>query len=278
MKVEQQQQIARDLELVLAATAHRIPIARARSARVSLDNDQYRLCLEQIALGLNNLRQPVDARVLPLIVDLTQALNLPEKTWNNLIADPSTPSTPLETIQAPRETLWDTPETPGLSLRLVRDTPHMADSLVTHYERRGFTSRLLRGQAMPDIPHVFDEFAAALQFPYYFAGNANAFAECLSDLGHQNVGSGIFLAVMESEHLLRDQPITETEVLAGSLQYAGRIWGDAIAEGQSWDRPAVPLIMTLFSEFDDLASVQDRWGRHGLEPILYASPRTSLMS
>ncbi|AZZ48674.1 hypothetical protein C5E02_05045 [Rathayibacter rathayi] len=274
MNVAQQKQIARDLELVLAATGHRMPLARARSARVSLDNDQYRLCLEQIALGLNDLGQPVDARALALIIDLTQALKLPETTWNRLTADASTPLTPLGMIQAPPALSWETPETPGLSLRLVRDTPHAADNLVLHYELRGFTSRLLRGLAMPDLPHVFDEFAAALQFPYYFDGNAKVFAECLSHLGHEDVGSGIFLAVMESEHLLRDRPEIETEVLAGSVQSAGRIWGDPIAEGRSRDRPAVPLIVTFFSEFDDLASVQDRWGRHGLEPKLYASPAT----
>lgn len=271
LNAEQQQQIAGDLELVLAATQHVIPGPRARSARVSLDNDQYSLCLEQIALGLNDLYRTVDAWVLDVIVDTTQKLELPATIWSNLIANPSTPFNPLGTIQAPLALSWNTLDRPGFSFRFVHDTPCAAGSLVTEYERRGFTSRLLRGRAMPDIAGVFDQISAALQLPYDSDGDANAFDACLSDLGKQDVGSGIFLAVMESEHLLRDRPEAETELLAGSLQRTGKIWGEPIAEGQSWDRPALPLIVTLFSELEALASVQDRWGRHGIELILYAS-------
>lgn len=270
LNAEQQQQIARDLELVLAATQHVIPGPRARSARVSLDNDQYRLCLEQIALGLNDLYRTVDAWVLDVIVDTTQKLELPATIWSNLIADPATPFNPFGTIQAPRALSWDTLDKPGFSFRFVHDTPGAAGSLVAEYERRGFTSRLLRGRAMPDIARVFDQISAALQLPC--DGDANAFDACLSDLGKQDVGSGIFLAVMESEHLLRDRPEAETELFAGSLQRTGKIWSEPIAEGHSSDRPALPLIVTLFSEFEALASVQERWGRHGLEPVLYASP------
>ncbi|AZZ56630.1 barstar family protein [Rathayibacter iranicus] len=272
LNAEQQQQIARDLELVLAATQHVIPGPRARSARVSLDNDQYRLCLEQIALGLNDLYRTVDAWVLDVIVDTTQKLELPAAIWSNLIADPATPFKPFGTIQAPRAQSWDTLDKPGFSFRFVHDTPGAAESLVAEYERRGFTSRLLRGRAMPDIARVFDQISAALQLPYDSDGNADAFDACLSDLGKQDVGFGIFLAVMESEHLLRDRPEAETELLAGSLQRTGKIWSEPIAEGHSSDRPALPLIVTLFTEFEALATVQERWGRHGLEPILYASP------
>lgn len=272
LNAEQQQQIARDLELVLAATQHVIPGPRARSARVSLDNDQYRLCLEQIALGLNDLYRTVDAWVLDVIVDTTQKLELPAAIWSNLIADPATPFNPPGTIQAPRALSWDTLDKPGFSFRFVHDTPGAAGSLVSEYERRGFTSRLLRGRAMPDIARVFDQISAALQLPYDSDGNADAFDACLSDLGKQDVGFGIFLAVMESEHLLRDRPEAETELLAGSLQRTGKIWSEPIAEGHSSDRPALPLIVTLFTEFEALATVQERWGRHGLEPILYASP------
>lgn len=35
---------------------------------------------------------------------------------------------------------------------------------------------------MRDTDAMFDEFAAAFQFPYYFGGNWAAFDECMADL------------------------------------------------------------------------------------------------
>jgi hypothetical protein len=42
--------------------------------------------------------------------------------------------------------------------------------------------RTLRGVKMQTVQQLFDEFAAALQFPWYFGENWAAFDECLTDL------------------------------------------------------------------------------------------------
>jgi len=42
--------------------------------------------------------------------------------------------------------------------------------------------RYLRGQKCTRKNNFFDEFAAALQFPYYFGQNWDAFDECINDL------------------------------------------------------------------------------------------------
>ncbi|MFD3706331.1 barstar family protein [Nocardia sp. NPDC058658] len=42
--------------------------------------------------------------------------------------------------------------------------------------------RELRGAKMRTVAELFDEFAAAFQFPYYFGANKDAFDECLRDL------------------------------------------------------------------------------------------------
>ena len=40
----------------------------------------------------------------------------------------------------------------------------------------------MRGRKSLTTPHFFDESSAALQFPYYFGENWDAFHDCLTDL------------------------------------------------------------------------------------------------
>ncbi|MEV0332928.1 barstar family protein [Nocardia sp. NPDC050717] len=67
--------------------------------------------------------------------------------------------------------------------------------------------RELRGAKMRDIAALFDEFAAAFQFPYYFGANKDAFDECLRDLD-DFVGDapGYVAVVRDGADLLAGQP------------------------------------------------------------------------
>ena len=44
------------------------------------------------------------------------------------------------------------------------------------------TVRTVRGRKIRTVGRLFDEMAAALQFPYYFGENWPAFDECLADI------------------------------------------------------------------------------------------------
>ncbi|PTR31552.1 barstar (barnase inhibitor) [Rhodococcus sp. OK519] len=89
----------------------------------------------------------------------------------------------------------------GLSLLVAdpRRTAGIEDDL------RGIRPvRHVRGRRMPTVHALFDEFAAALQFPYYFGRNKDAFDECFGDIA-DTVGDGAVVVVLDADALLNEQ-------------------------------------------------------------------------
>lgn len=71
----------------------------------------------------------------------------------------------------------------------------------------GLLVRELRGSKMATVSAVFDEFAAAFQFPYYFGENKDAFDECMRDLDEfVGVASGYVVVIRDAERLLSAEP------------------------------------------------------------------------
>ncbi|MFD4444578.1 barstar family protein [Nocardia sp. NPDC058519] len=84
--------------------------------------------------------------------------------------------------------------------------------------------RELRGAKMRTVAELFDEFAAAFQFPYYFGANKDAFDECLRDLD-DFVGDapGYVVVVRTAADLLADDP-TERAWLGGAMRDCAAYW------------------------------------------------------
>lgn len=90
----------------------------------------------------------------------------------------------------------------GLSLLVAdpRGTAGIEEDLRAHRPVRH-----VRGKRMPTVAALFDEFAAALQFPYYFGRNKDAFDECFGEIA-DTVGTGPVVLVLDADTLLNEQP------------------------------------------------------------------------
>ncbi|ATL65879.1 hypothetical protein CRH09_06285 [Nocardia terpenica] len=111
----------------------------------------------------------------------------------------------------------------------------------------GYVARELRGVKMRTVAGVFDEFAAAFQFAYYFGENKDAFDECLRDLD-DFVGRapGYVAVIRDGAQLLADEP-EELDWFDAAVTDAARHWA---ARGVAFrvvlqDRPAGVQAATL---------------------------------
>lgn len=112
------------------------------------------------------------------------------------------------------------------------------------WQESGLTVRRVRGRKMTTAQGLFDEMAAALQFPAYFGENWNAFDECISDMDWLPLVGGLAILVSEPHKVLAEAP-GELSVLVRALQGAHGTYSQPIAAGEPWDRPAVPFHMVL---------------------------------
>lgn len=93
-----------------------------------------------------------------------------------------------------------------------RDTLSNAIQGLGKLRDRGLVARWLRGSKMRTTQGLFDEWAAALQFPPYFGENWDAFDECLNDLEWLH-GECAALILLDAEELLQDADPAEARIL-----------------------------------------------------------------
>ncbi len=87
---------------------------------------------------------------------------------------------------------------------------------------------VLRGMKMCSRAALFDEWAAALQFPYYFGGNWNAFVDCVGDLDWLR-DEPVIVWIRDAIEVLADGDPDELGVFLDILHQAGDELGNANA-------------------------------------------------
>jgi RNAse (barnase) inhibitor barstar len=95
------------------------------------------------------------------------------------------------------------------------------DSLIQkERQKKATTVHIVRGHRCATKASLFNEWAAALQFPAYFGGNWDAFEDCLNDLGWLN-GSSHIIAVTNVDRILtrsRSEWRTFVEILHAAAE------------------------------------------------------------
>ncbi|MFF0817527.1 barstar family protein [Rhodococcus sp. NPDC003318] len=114
----------------------------------------------------------------------------------------------------------------GSEFAALAGSPRDADNAAFALSELGHTVRLVRGATMRTVAAVYDEFAAALQFPYHFEPGKAAFGECLRDwrdwLGD---APALFLVIRDADILLGDEPGALTWLLSALADAGIRVVG-----------------------------------------------------
>src|SRR5215471_13238066 len=128
------------------------------------------------------------------------------------------------------------PNGPGIQLLAVTPSS-LADLIFGWTEKHPQCAiRRLRGQKCSDVARFFDEIGAALQFPYYFGENWDAFWECITDLSWLWRPCSL-IVVDRADLLLRESPDGFTTFIRLMHDAAG-YWRDHPADFDGELRPA----------------------------------------
>lgn len=109
--------------------------------------------------------------------------------------------------------------------------------------------RIVRGKRCTTRERLFQEWAAALQFPSYFGENWDAFEECLSDLEWLPAG-GLVVFITRADCLLDLAPEDDLDMLADILTTVAKEWRSS--------HPIAPFHLVFHAQPEDEAKARQR--------------------
>lgn len=109
----------------------------------------------------------------------------------------------------------------------------------------GLTVRAVRGAKSGTVPDLFNEFAAALQFPYYFGDNWASFDECLADLDWLPLAAGVVIVIYDADQLLKSATSADESTFFKVVSRAANELSAPVEDGEWWDRPGAALHLVL---------------------------------
>lgn len=148
---------------------------------------------------------------------------------------------------------------------LEGDGPTVGHS-IGRWSESGLTVRVVRGSRMLTSQRLFDECAAAFQFPWYFGNNWDALDECIADLDWLSRGVGWVIVITEAEQVLLGEP-ERLKTFMEILRRAHGDWAQPVTLGEHWDRPPIPFHVVLAAVRGLETAAIERWRAAGADLI-----------
>jgi len=148
------------------------------------------------------------------------------------------------------------PGEPGFYLTTLNDAQFANLGLYFGIQYKDVAARYIRGKKSKTVTAFFDEVAAALQFPYYFGYNWNAFDECVNDF--EWLEGEAYLLLISDAHLLFEEADQEDfRILIKMLVRANQEW----LEPNKYiprHRPSTPFHTIFQCPAKELAAFEER--------------------
>lgn len=116
------------------------------------------------------------------------------------------------------------------------------------YRKANVIARVIRGWKAITVDDLFNEFAAALQFSYYFGENWAAFDECINDLDWLPADAYI-LFISDIDKVLSNEPI-DFRIFMEILLDAIKEWTEGRTYNPSFPTPPTPFHVVLQCSHD----------------------------
>ncbi|MGL6236213.1 MAG: barstar family protein [Segniliparus sp.] len=117
-----------------------------------------------------------------------------------------------------------TEATPAVSaFEILVGEPATFDSSASLLAAEGNIVRFIRGEKATTKADLFDEFAAALQFPFHFGHNWDALSDSLADLDWLGVAFGYYVVIWNADKFLAGDA-DSLQAFASIVQDANVTW------------------------------------------------------
>jgi hypothetical protein len=124
--------------------------------------------------------------------------------------------------------------------------------------------RFIRGERCNSRERIFQEWAAALQFPWYFGENWDAFFECIRDLKWLPPAKSYIFFVTQIDRVLPDSK-EHFEILISVLKDAASDWRNPLRAADNIQWPATPFHIVFHCEPGNEKNAKNRLKQAGLD-------------